>query len=588
MRQKISTIKTLFIKRMLFSLLIQLFFISLVMITVRYYMKENILNNLSETLLISDEYTTDLIASDIELGENYTLQLELHDIGDMRKLDFIKFSHNPPKFSGEKSKKIARKDENYVSELSKNEFQGVTVIKYRGEKLGYIITKKQYTDHARGSISYDLFLVLVTACIAFILNFIFLFLSLKNRILRNTSQVIDAAISPSNSKNPLDLDIGEYQLLADKIIFAKNENEKLLRQKALAETAASVAHDIRSPLAVMEMHLNKIQLTNQEKNLEQLKKAVEDIRAVAKNLLHRYQNQANGAEKNNLLFEGEDELENRIVAIQPLINDIVNEKLNEWNLANVKVEKNLTGALLCLLNVPFIGLKRVLSNLLNNSFEATSGNGIIEIIATQTTDNIMISIKDNGIGIPLHLIKSVLSGKSTKHHGNGLGLSTAVKFMQQINGTLTINSAEKIGTEIILTAPLIKPPTWYPQKIWVKNDCDIICHITDPTLLIAFQKKLRPFFVNLKFYSSDFHAFNAIKLIPNNRHTILFSDSAPMNGENMLQEENIKAIKLEKTIYFYLISDNPNNLIIQKYIRENDAMLIPGSLFDAIPILEMD
>jgi signal transduction histidine kinase len=588
MRKKINTIKALFIKRMLFSLLIQLIFISLVITTVKYYMRENTLNNLSETLLISDQYTTDLIASYIELSENYTLQLELHDIGDMRKLDFIEFSRNLPKFIGGEPKKISGKNENYVSELSKNEFQGVTVITYRGEKLGYIITKKQYADYARESISYDLLLVLVTACIAFILNFIFLFLSLKNRILRNTSQVIDAAISPSHSKNTLNLDIGEYQLLADKIIFAKNENEKLLKQKALAETAASVAHDIRSPLAVMEMHLNKIQLTNQEENLGPLKQAVENIRAVTKNLLHRYQNQSNGTEKNDLLFEENGESEDRVIAIQPLINEIINEKLNEWNSADIKFEINLNAALLCLLNLPLIDLKRVLSNLLNNAFEAVSGNGTIKITANQLNDNIIISIKDNGIGIPLHLIESVLSGKSTKHPGKGLGLSTAVKFMHQINGTITINSTEKIGTEIILTAPSIKPPNWYPQKIILKNDCDIICYITNPTLLVALQKKLRPFFINLKFHSSYLNAFNAIKLTSSDRHTILFSDSIPINDPNASEALDINALKSGKVIDFYLISDNPNNLIVQKYVCAESAMLIPCSLFDAIPVLETD
>lgn len=244
--------------------------------------------------------------------------------------------------------------------------------------------------------------------------------------------------------------------------------------------------------------------------------------------------------------------------------------------------------MLCLLNLPLIDLKRALSNLLNNAFDAMTGNGIIKITANQLNDNITISIKDNGIGIPLHLIESVLSGKSTKHHGKGLGLSTAVKFMHQVNGTIAINSTEKIGTEITLTMPSIKPPNWYPQKIILKNDCDIICYITSPTLLVALQKKLRPFFISLKFYSSHLNALNAMNLTSTDRHTILFYDSIPINDHNTSEALNIKTQKSGKVIDFYLISDNPNNLIVQKYVCGEGAMLIPCSLFDAIPILEID
>lgn len=587
MQSKLSKIKTLFLRRMTFSLLTQLIFVGLVIITVKFYMKENTLNNLSDTLLISDKYTIDLISSYIELNEIYSLQLELHDIGDMRKLDSIEFSPYLPKFSFKSRMKLTtRKSGSYIVQLSRDTFQGVTAISFRGKILGYIITRKQYNEYTGSSISYDLFLVLVTACIAFVLNFVFLFLSLRNRILRNTSQLINAATSAGGSDNLVNIDIREYRLLADKIMLAKSENEKLLKQKALAETAATVAHDIRSPLAVMEMHLNKVQLADLAEHLPSLKKSVDNIRAVANNLLNRYRNQSDDNQQDSLNLRSDDENESRIVAIQPLIAEIVNDKLNEWAEANIKIEIKFDTAWLCLVSLPIIGLKRVLSNLLNNALEAMSYNGCVNIITHQADGSLIISIKDNGVGISASQINSALLGKSTKHNGKGLGLSTAVDFMQQVRGTLIVKSAENMGTEVVLSAPLISPPNWYPQEMIVRHNCTIICSITDPVLLVVLQKRLRPFFVNLKFFPSYLDTLDYVKSIESNHLITLVFDSITQNHSSTLQEIKDVAHGLECDINFYLISENPNNIIVQKYVREHGMILIPKSLVEVVPIFE--
>jgi two-component system sporulation sensor kinase A len=104
--------------------------------------------------------------------------------------------------------------------------------------------------------------------------------------------------------------------------------------------------------------------------------------------------------------------------------------------------------------------KRVLSNLIDNAFEAIvhppSGN--IKIELKENYDLILISIMDNGKGIPPHVLTQLGAQRITsgKIHGNGLGVGHAKYTIERWGGTLKVESKVRIGTQVFISIPKVK------------------------------------------------------------------------------------------------------------------------------------
>lgn len=110
-------------------------------------------------------------------------------------------------------------------------------------------------------------------------------------------------------------------------------------------------------------------------------------------------------------------------------------------------------------------LNKILSNLLDNAFKFTT-EGFIEFGYSMDGDNIVIYVRDTGIGIPEEGQKKIFErfsqeNKSTaqKYGGLGLGLSIAKENAQLIGGDLTVKSQKGKGSTFYLTIPFRKDTT---------------------------------------------------------------------------------------------------------------------------------
>jgi signal transduction histidine kinase len=106
-------------------------------------------------------------------------------------------------------------------------------------------------------------------------------------------------------------------------------------------------------------------------------------------------------------------------------------------------------------------LQHVMFNILTNAMDAARGRESpqIRIGLARSGDRIVITIKDNGCGIPEdfkhHLFKPFFT---TKKHGTGLGLVIMKNMMAQMDGTIDISSREDVGTTVTLDLPAGRPP----------------------------------------------------------------------------------------------------------------------------------
>jgi len=140
-----------------------------------------------------------------------------------------------------------------------------------------------------------------------------------------------------------------------------------------------------------------------------------------------------------------------------IIKNIINEK--KIYCSNKNIQFNFDPDInshLCYSNVPNNELNRILSNVIDNSIEAISNYGIINIKSKILDSKIIVSISDTGCGISsfdLDLIQNNKPLKSIK--GYGLGLADVIRKIKHYNGTFEIYSKQSTGTKIILGFPLI-------------------------------------------------------------------------------------------------------------------------------------
>lgn len=97
-------------------------------------------------------------------------------------------------------------------------------------------------------------------------------------------------------------------------------------------------------------------------------------------------------------------------------------------------------------------------NLISNAVKFTPKNGSVEISVSSDGDNVIVSVRDNGIGMDEETQKRIFDkfwqGDSSRAvAGNGLGLSIVSKILQLTNGRIEVRSKVNEGSEFIVTLP---------------------------------------------------------------------------------------------------------------------------------------
>jgi two-component system phosphate regulon sensor histidine kinase PhoR len=118
-------------------------------------------------------------------------------------------------------------------------------------------------------------------------------------------------------------------------------------------------------------------------------------------------------------------------------------------------------------NVPLIigdekQLKMIFQNILENAIKYNRPHGSITIESHIHHDQLVISIHDSGIGIPLDSQKQLFTkffrapNVLETHQGTGLGLFVVKQIIDAHHGTIWIESQESIGTTVFVGLPLAK------------------------------------------------------------------------------------------------------------------------------------
>ena len=227
---------------------------------------------------------------------------------------------------------------------------------------------------------------------------------------------------------------------------------RLRRSESLASMttmAAGVAHEIKNPLAAMQIHTQLMRKAFQrfgsldeekaEKYLSVIEEETEHLNKIAVDFLYAVKPL---------------DVELRLGSLNEEIEEVISFLLPEAEEKNIQVETKLA---------PFIPriefdkrlVKQALLNLVQNAFAAMSEGGKLGITSKNQGDFISLRIKDNGCGIPEDKLSKTLEPYyTTKASGTGLGLTLVYKIMKEHNGDIHVKSELGKGTEFILDFPV--------------------------------------------------------------------------------------------------------------------------------------
>jgi signal transduction histidine kinase len=307
------------------------------------------------------------------------------------------------------------------------------------------------------------------------------------------------------------------------VILNKNAEKKLFDQRIESEKiemANQVAHDIRSPLAALDnIDLNKLPDAQDSKLA---KDAIKRLKGIADILLEKGRTR-----KSEELSE---------VNLYNLISNVIDSKTIEFT--NRKIEKKIITDQ-CFANINEIKFESILSNLITNAFEASDKNSSIIIESEVLNQNYIITISDQGKGIPPELLLKLGREKVTfdKNNGNGLGVFYAVQTINSWGGYVDIQSQLNIGTTIKITLPIIAGVNHHSVNVLIDND-ELVC--------ITWETKAKKAGINLKTFRTSSEVFSNVSQLP--IESIFYIDSELDNEKG----EDI-ALKLLSMGYLNLI-----------------------------------
>lgn len=230
----------------------------------------------------------------------------------------------------------------------------------------------------------------------------------------------------------------------NKLSYQLNEQE-LLRKRITTD----VAHELRTPLTSIQGHLDCMIDGIWEVTPERLNSIREEALRLS-NLVGQLKVLSKYDMESNVLNRSKVNLKE---FIQYFIYNYEGDILSK----NISITCDLKEIYT---NIDKEQFSQVLANLLSNAIKYTNVNGKIHIKAYEDCDNVIISIKDNGIGIPQNDIKSIFErfyrvdkSRDKETGGIGIGLSIVKSIIDVHNGSIYVKSKINKGTEVVIKLP---------------------------------------------------------------------------------------------------------------------------------------
>ncbi|QMS88364.1 PAS domain S-box protein [Nostoc edaphicum CCNP1411] len=273
------------------------------------------------------------------------------------------------------------------------------------------------------------------------------------------------------------IDMGD-EIFYTVILRDITERKQIERMKD--EFISVVSHELRTPLTSIHGSLGMLTSGLLPTDSEQGKRLLQ----IATDSTERLVRLINDILDIERIESGKAKMEPEICNIVDLITQAVNVMQPLADKAGVKVS-------ICPLSGQVLAdcdrIVQTLTNLLSNAIKFSSAGSTVSLAAQQQGNEILLTVKDTGRGIPTDKLESIFerfqqvdSSDSRNHDGTGLGLAICKSIMQQHGGRIWAESTLGEGSTFYVTLPLFE--TFQNTDLEDPSNIPMIHNCYDPSI----------------------------------------------------------------------------------------------------------
>jgi signal transduction histidine kinase len=239
----------------------------------------------------------------------------------------------------------------------------------------------------------------------------------------------------------------------------KYKQSKIELEESLAlknKLFSIIGHDLRTPFNSLIGYTELIKYTKDDLNPKH-EQYIDIISATSRNTYEIL---------TNLLDWAKDETSGTTLQKENLcLKDVIDENIEilrpvaEFKNIDIKTSYNKDTAVFC----DQTTMSAVVRNLLSNAIKFTPKKGLVKISSETNSFHILISIEDNGIGIPKETVQKIHNGEqlnsttgTADEKGTGLGLALSQKFLSYNSSELLATSTAGKGSCFTIKIPKTK------------------------------------------------------------------------------------------------------------------------------------
>jgi signal transduction histidine kinase len=268
--------------------------------------------------------------------------------------------------------------------------------------------------------------------------------------------------------DPTGAALGAVMFFKDLTQVEQLEERERLRDRlaSLGEMAAGIAHELKNPLAGIEVMAGL--LRRQVPDSVDAQSLLADIISEAK--------LANAIVVEMLEFVRPIRLQVERTDVAEVLHQAVTLAENKVPRGNIAVHLDVQAGL-PMIDGDHNQLCQVFTNLLTNAFEALEGRGRVDIRASletveqdpaftadphAPTPAVVVEVSDDGPGVPAELNDRIFDPFfTTKPQGSGLGLPIVRKIVDAHDGRIDLSSEPGEGTRFRITLPVSSATNWF-------------------------------------------------------------------------------------------------------------------------------
>lgn len=289
--------------------------------------------------------------------------------------------------------------------------------------------------------------------------YLFLYVFLNKLVYKHINE-IDRIISESRKKRVEDIEINRhwFQIKSFKKGIAKlvknlhRHQKKVDHLSKLAafrkEFIADVSHELKTPIFAAQGFIHTLldgAVEDKEVRTRFLKRAATSVDSLDM-LVHDLLTLSN-------IEIGKTKMQLEYFALNDLVSEVV-EQISiraEKKEISIKITKETNVS--AIVFADWLRIRQVLTNLISNAIKYTNEGGEVEVSLENKEKNVIIKIKDDGVGIPKEDLKRVFErfyrvdkSRSREKGGTGLGLAIVKHIIEGHNSTIKVTSNEGEGS----------------------------------------------------------------------------------------------------------------------------------------------